>query len=696
VRRNYSYYILLPEDPSYTNTDNNPLLRMAAGGAMEYDTLTEANCEDGMARLCLDYELEVTELENKIKEDPDSVTFASVLGALDALDRPLQAGWAACKVMYAARSDVLPQHTYMTVHERCRQARATKFQSSTIYDACKHILASDKGLDEAQQRVIRKFLLEAKLNGIELKDREAERFARDSKMLNKDKLNFHEKLSLATRQFKHPIADDESNKALLEALPEELKDRMKRVDSEGNTSYIVSFRDDVYQPFLEYCPRRSLRFNAWQAYNTRCSNEAYVQNLNTNKDIKSIRKYRRDIAKQLGFESYAQMSMETKMAGKKENVYNMLTALMVKAVPKQQEEMESLNKFAKESGFFEPSLEACDIPYYSRLQREQLYGPSPRIPLPTALSALYKLSSNLYGIEFEEHSDAKGAWHPSVHSLTLHLPPSPSGPPRANLHLDLVGRAGKAGQEGWSVAGRSYSPGEEGGCPSASLVFSLPPSVDHGPPTMSLAQASSLFFEFGSALQHVLSTAPYQEVCGSANVEWDAVAVAGHLCANWLYVPEVLSSLTGQPANEVAPHIAAANHMAAHRLCKHLYISNLDLMLHDVDTFWRNIVNELHKRYLPYPLRKEDQHVCGMSALWAQGSIPAACYGGTWSRMVAADLTEAFTAGGPSSWPEQGQRYRDTCLAVGGAVHSAEVFRRFRGRDPDPEALLRLKGIVAQ
>jgi len=379
------------------------------------------------------------------------------------------------------------------------------------------------------------------------------------------------------------------------------------------------------------------------------------------------------------------------MAGKTENVYNMLTALMVKAVPQQKEDIENLNKFAKDAGFYEPSLEACDVPYYSKLQREQLYGPAPLIPLPKALSALYKLSSNLFGIEFEQHPSTEGAWHPDVQQVTLHLPSHPS--PRASLFLDLPVRPGKAGGDGWTVAHRSYCP-DSSLQPAASLVFSLPRPTDGGPAMLSLQQTSNLFFEFGSALQHLLSSAPYHEVCGSTNVEWDAVHVAGHFMANWMYVPEVMTSLTDRSANEVAAVIASANHMAAHKLSKHLYVSNLDLMLHDCDTFWRAIVNELYKRYMPYPLHKWDQHLCSMTSLWAQGSIPAAYYGGTWSRMVAADLTEAFTSGGPQQWPEQGRRFRDTFLSLGGSCHSAEVFRRFRGRDPHPEALLRRYGIT--
>uniref|UniRef100_A0A8W7P555 Peptidase M3A/M3B catalytic domain-containing protein n=1 Tax=Anopheles coluzzii TaxID=1518534 RepID=A0A8W7P555_ANOCL len=162
-----------------------------------------------------------------------------------------------------------------------------------------------------------------------------------------------------------------------------------------------------------------------------------------------------------------------------------------------------------------------------------------------------------------------------------------------------------------------------------------------------------------------------------------------------------LSSSTGLPEfnNDPLPEPCVEaiqrrrTHLAGYRLCRELYLANLDLQLHLTSDYWLDVMRKLYPHYHPFPLDRKDAHPCSLVAI-ASGDWGAAYYGHLWSRMIAADVYSAFAeAKEPAARQEVGRRFRDTFLALGGGCHPGEVFRRFRGRDPSPTALLQTLGI---
>ncbi|XP_045618948.1 uncharacterized protein [Procambarus clarkii] len=594
-------------------------------------------------------------------------------------------------------------NAYLKIHERARKARVHKFQSRPIYEACKEIYAKDSSLNVAQKRVIRKFLLEARLNGIELPPEKNAIFTNKLKMLEVEKSEFRRKVLESSSKFSHKI----QNSSIVKDFPDTLLKNMAVDRSRFKEGpWTVTFQPHVYDSFLEHCPSTELRRNTYRAYNMRASNHI-SQDVSNSTHIEEIRSLRREQARILGYENFAQMSMETKMAGSVENVTSMITSLLAKAKKAQKKEIASLQAFAESQGF-DLQLEAWDVDYWKRKQMHYLYNCDDinlqeYFPFDHVFVGLLEICSELFGISFEEiSSDQISTWHPDVRFFNIL---DHTGDYISSFYLDPFQRPGEKLHtqldSAWSLGCRSRSDIAKTS-PIACLVFNFtPPFSEEQQSLLSFSDVSLLFQKFGTALQHLLTTVPYSEASGLTNIEWDAVEVCSHFMQNWLNEPSILQRISrhydsGLPLSRTTIEnlIASQNHMAGYSLCSELYLAHLDMQLYTSEDYWLDITRDLWKTYRPFVLDKYDAHLCTNTAIMAD-IWAAAYYSHLWSRMIAADAFQAFreTAEDVS---EVGARFRSTFLSLGGGCHPSEVFRSFRGRDPSPDALHVLCGLSQQ
>ncbi|KAK4315963.1 hypothetical protein Pmani_012839 [Petrolisthes manimaculis] len=691
-----TYVVLLPENPLDTEEDN-ALLRTES--LPQFDQLNVEKCWTGIGKLALDYESGVWELEDEIKDQREPATFDNIVGKLDQLEAPMNTAWGAIKTLYTVQNNVMNSSSYLKIHERARKARVHKFQSRPIYDACKNIY-STSDLDEAQRRVVRKFLLEARLNGIELPHEKATAFSATLRKLEHEKSNFKKKVIESTNRFSYNLQDP----SVVRDFPESL---LKSMAVEGadfkRGPWTVTLQPHVYNSFLEHCPLTEVRRNTYRAFNMRASNHISHE-LSNSVHIEDIRSLRKDQAQLLGYENFGQMSMETKMAGSVENVMSMITSLFAKAKKSQEKEISSLQDFAESRGF-DLQLEAWDIDYWRRKQKRQLFNFEEQqlreyFPLEHVLVSLLEMCSELFGISFEEIKEGEvSTWHPDVRFFNII---DNCGEYLASFYIDPYQRPGEKlrtqQDSAWSLCLRSRSLAAHA-LPVSSLVFNFtPPTSPEQPTLLTFGEVSLLFRKFGSALQHLLTTVPYGEASGVTNIEWDAVELCSHFMQNWLYEPATLQRVSrhyesGLPlsGSSIQELIASHKHMAGYDLCSELYLAHLDIELHTRNEFWLDITRELWPTYRPFVLDKYDVHPCSnmsiMADVWA-----AAYYSNLWSRMLAADVFQAFKESNESV-SEVGVRFRSTFLSLGGGCHPSEVFRAFRGRDPSPEALHQLCGL---
>ncbi|KAH1018599.1 hypothetical protein HUJ05_006337 [Dendroctonus ponderosae] len=667
VRHQHGYIVLLPEIGEEA-PEKNPLYHN--DGLPKFTQITIENCRAAMAQQTMDFEMGVQEIENKLTNSQCSDAFKDIIDPIEKLGNIMETTWGLSKTLYLGNNTLMPTSSYVAIHERARRARAAKYTSKTVHSVLKNELEENRERTVEQTRVLQKFRLEGKLNGLELVGRNADIFKHDFAKLNIEKKNFKFKNDLSLRQHSQIVGEI----SIVGDFPEDL---LQATAMDPNNykkgPWKFTLMPHVYTPLMQHCPNREIRWLLWKSNATRGS-VVGEKELATSLHVEEIRFLRANIANYLGYKSYADMSMETKMAGSRSEVNRVLGLLLDRARPAQDEELDNLLIFANEHGFRSDRLELWDVPYWRLKQKQLLFGYDENklkdfFPLNTVLNGMFQLCEKLFNIVIKVRSGVTG-WHKDVRFYDIFEPHSSA--PVAGFYLDPYARSEdkfKVANSGWMVG---------------------------------IQNVKMLFEKFGHSLQHLLTRTYYSEVAGLSNVEWDAVGISGHMLSHWLYNEEVMRTISchcgsGDKLSQATFEkiCQAEQHMAGLDLCNELYLSALDLELYSSKDYWLDIVKRLWPQYKSFEYQyKIDAHPCHFTQIFVE-DWAAAYYSHVWSRMVAADVYSAFyeVRDNEQQTKDVGKRFRDTFLAMGGSEHPSKVFREFRGRDPSHKALLKSLGL---
>ncbi|XP_055539184.1 uncharacterized protein LOC129726474 [Wyeomyia smithii] len=694
--KRHGYIVLVPEIGEDL-PGRNPLTR-SENGLPEFNNVTIEKCVGTIGQQAAGVERSVRALEEKITAAEGGLdVIKDILVPLEQVVTPLETTWGVAKTLYLGNSSKMPTKSYMTIHERARAARRFKFNSLPIYNALQSaIVGKENKFSLEENRLINKYLLESELNGVKV-DEPAKVDLRDVLMkLSQERSKFHGKREVAVKKFSHVVKDP----AVMKEFPPSVLQALAVDQSQVvKGPWKITLQPFVVQSFLEYCPDRTQRWNLWQADTRKCSNNS-DRALENSTHLEMIRSLRKRQAKILGFESYVHMSMKTKMAGSVEQLRDTLDELLRFARPALDSEMADLEPFARDNGF-KDTLDIYDVPYWKRRQFAELHqfdkeALKEYFPMPKVLSGLFSLAESLLDIRIVERTGVD-TWHEDVRFYDI-FDASKGTEPIAGFYTDLYSREEEkisvVGNSGWMVGivNRSVVAEEK---PLAALICNFPVPLYGKPSLLTIDDVQILFHKFGHALQHMLTETHYSEVAGLSNVEWDAVEISGFVLTSLLQDPDVIRSISSHyGTGETLPDQCVESiqkrhtHLAGYELCRELYFSNLDLELHIQSGYWLEIVRKLYPQFHTFALDKKDAHPCSMSSIFS-GDWGAAYYSRLWSRMVAADVYSAFVEAKPKGQQSDvGLRFRDTFLALGGGCHPSEVFRRFRGRDPSPLALI--------
>ncbi|XP_013188596.2 uncharacterized protein LOC106133421 [Amyelois transitella] len=693
-KRSAGYVVLIPE----IGEDAEKNILLSDNGLPEFTDITIEKCIAAISKQSLDYENGVKQIEQTSQNCKNA--FTEIFIPLEKFDSQLELTWGMAKALYLGNSSLMPTKSYIQIHDRAHKARCAKFNSHHIFQSAVDEKNRLKKLTDEEQRLLDKYILEGKLNGLDVKGVKRERLNNVLGFLRTERQTFREKVNTANKLFTSTVVDE----SILKECPESLVKSMAGHNDPSRGPWKVTLEPHIYEPFMQYCPDRRLRWNMWQATTQRCSN--YVnKEIETTSNMEQIRSFRHEQAQILGFDSFAEMSMETKMAGSVENIYKTFDSFLETAYPMQEVEIEMLQRFAQERGF-DDKLEHWDIPYWQRKQKWSLYNFDENkirefFPLPRVIHSLFNLCSTLFKIKIIERTEVD-TWHKDVKFYDVY--DESSNKPIAGFYLDPYARQNLKirvyDDAGWHIAVRNKCTSTQT-TPLSALIFNFQAPVDGKPSQLTFKEVGVLFKRFGHSLRHLLTKANFSEVAGLSNVEWDAAEVCGHVMVHWLYDPHTIRAISGHyKTDEPLPDDIIKNlqnvrrHMAAYDLCHQLYLSRLDLELHSKKTFWRDVVKELWPKYKILRLDKYDSHPLSFTEIMSE-EWGAAYYCHLWSKMIAADIYSAFEEAkqGDQDVLAIGKRYRDTYLAYGGSCHPSEVFRRFRGRDPSPHALLNNLGL---
>lgn len=591
--------------------------------------------------------------------------------------------------MYIANDASIPTKSYLNIHDKARAAKASKFTNQTIFKALKDLQKNEKEyelLDYEEKRLVKKYLLEGKLNGLDISKKMKEQLTDCIVNLGQERNQFVNKVNQAMNTFSHSIIDYN----LVRDFPESLLQSIARNPSDASAGpWKITLHQSIYEKFLKYCPDRMQRWNVWQANVRKCSLQFQKTSENST-HLEKIRGLRQKQAEILGFSTYAEMSMQTKMAQSVDNVKHLFADLLKNAGPKQVAEINELQQFASKSGF-QHTLDVFDISFWQRKQLlsehdfdEQKF--KEYFPLDNVLKGLFDLSEQIFDIKIVQKPDAD-VWHENVKYYEVYDKSGNGFEPVGGFFLDCYSKEFHKINSGYMVGIRNIKP-------LSALIFNFNSPLYGKPYLLSISDLKTVFKSFGSQLQHLLTKARFSDLAGLSNIEWDASQLCGQFLMNFLDDPNVIrrisshyinhEPLEGQHLNFVLLH---KQHMAGYMLCNELYLANLDIELYNSKDFWLDVVKRLWPVYKVMPLDKNDAHVCSMTNIIA-GDWSAAYFSHLYSSMLAADVYEAFMDN-KNDVSVIGKRFKETFLACGGTVCTPEVFRRFRGRDPSHEALLK-------
>jgi len=656
------------------------------------------------------YLVELEQIEKNV-----SPTWESAVASLTDLEEPLSYAFAIVGHLLAVQNSPELRTAHESVLPRLVETSLRRAQSNGLYKALLQLKESDEWqkLDGGRRRVIESMIRDSELAGVGLEGPQRERFQEIEKELAELSTKFVNNVLDATKAFSLVLTDPDE----IEGLPSTARGMAAQYAAAAGDAtesdpdkgpWRITLDLPMYLGFLMHAKRRDLREKVFRAHVVRASSG----DLNNEPLIDRILELRAEQASLLGYENYADVSLATKMAPSIEAIYEQLDSIRESARPKASEEFEYLQEFARrETGDAGLELQPWDNAFWGERLREKELGYTdedlrPYFSLPRVLDGLFGVAEKVLGVRIEAADDQATFWDPAVRFFQVK---EADGTPIASFCLDAYSRPENKRGGAWMnwILPRKLLADGTLQLPVAWLMCNQTPPVGDKPSLMSFGEVRTLFHEFGHGLQHMLTQVDFAEASGLSNIEWDAVELASTFMENWCYHRETLLGMakhfeTGETISEdLYQKISKSRQFRiASLIINQLFYSELDLRLHDGFTPGQgqtpnDLKVELGKKHLVRPQIPEDRLLCSFSHIFA-GGYAAGYYSYLWASVLAADAWEGFVEAGldEKSIGETGARYRRTVLGLGGTEHPIEVFKKFRGREPEPEPLLRQLGLA--
>ncbi len=688
----------------------NPLLDTS--GLPRFDRIEVAHVVPGIRALLEELEGEFEALEADIVP-----SWTGLIEPLERMGDRLAYSWGVVGHLMGVRNsdDLRAAHEEMQPEVVAMSLR--QGQSQAVYRGLRAIREGEEWgrLDGAQQRIVAVMLRDAEHSGVALEGEAKARFNAIAEELAALGTKFSNNVLDATKGFSLMLRSEDEAAGLPESWRELAAQSAREEGDEPDATaaagpWRLTLDAPSLTPFLEHGKNRGLREKLYRAFITRAS----TGELDNAPLIASMLKLKQEMAGLLGFATYAELSLSTKMAAEVGAVDDLLEKLRTASLDAAKRDLEEIQAHADASGEHEGDLCHWDVPFWAERLREARYDYSeeelrPYFPFPKVLEGLLALASRLFDVRFEFADGEVPVWHDDVRFVRV---TDAEGEPVAAFFLDPYSRPAEKRGGAWmdECVGRSrvcVHSGESVRLPVAYLVCNQTPPVGDRPSLMSFYEIETLFHEFGHGLQHMLTRVDYGLAAGIRNVEWDAVELPSQFMENWCYHRETLLGISGHfESGEPLPDDlfekirAARTYRAGSLMLRQLLFGMTDMELHHrFDPNGSESAFDVQRRIAertavlqPLP---EDRFLCSFGHIFA-GGYAAGYYSYKWAEVLSADAFAAFEEAGledEAAVAQMGRRFRDTVLSLGGSRPPAEVFEAFRGRGPTPDALLRHAGL---
>jgi oligopeptidase A len=689
-----------------------PLLQ--GQGLPPFPEITSEQVVPAMTELLAEANEELTQLEANIIP-----TWAGLVEPLDRLTERIGWSWGIVGHLMGVKNSPELRAAYEEMQPQLVQFWTRLGQSAQLYQGYKAIAASPEfaNFDAAQKRIIESSIRDMELSGVGLTGEPKQRFNEIQLALAELSNKFSNNVLDATKAYSLTLTKPAEIAGLPASLLAQAAQAARATGNEAATPtdgpWTITLDAPSYGPFMQHSQRRDLREQVYKAVVSRAATGDY----NNLEHIDRILELRREKSNILGFDNFAELSLASKMAPNVAAVESLLESLRSASFESAKQDLENLRAFAIAQDAPEANdLQHWDVAYWSERLREAKFDFNaeelrPYFPLEQVLSGLFNLAHKLFDINITAADGQAPIWNPDVRYFQV---ANEQNQPIAYFYLDAYSRPSEKRGGAWMAdcISRSKSTDQDGSTirlPVAYLTCNQTPPVDGKPSLMTFGEVETLFHEFGHGLQHMLTTVDFVGASGISNVEWDAVELPSQFMENWCYHRPTLLSLgkhyeTGEPLPEhyYQKLLAARTFMSGSGMLRQIHFSWLDIALHSTykpggtETI-ADVRNRLAKITMVIPPIPEDNFLCSFGHIFA-GGYAAGYYSYKWAEVLSADAFAAFEDAGlddADAIGTTGRRFRDTVLSLGGSKHPMEVFTAFRGREPDPAALLRHNGLVA-
>jgi peptidyl-dipeptidase Dcp len=570
------------------------------------------------------------------------------------------------------------------------EALFTKVKS--VYDQRKHMQLSPE-----QEMLLEKQYKGFARNGANLSFEDKQSLRRIDAELSKLTLQFGENVLAETNAYEMLLTAETS----LKGLPESAKEAAKMMANEkGQTGWLITLDYPSYIPFMTYAEDRALRKELSIAF----GKKAFQKNNHNNEQIiLDIVRLRSQRALLLGYESHAHFVLEERMAETPSKVIEFSKDLLAKAKPAAEREFKNLENYARKLDGID-RLQKWDGAYYSEKLKKELFNLDqellkPYFQLENVIDGVFTISQKLYDLHFQEIFDID-TYHDDVKTYKVS---DQNGNFIAYLYADFHPRAGKR-NGAWMT---SYKPQQvKDGVndrPHISIVCNFTKPTKTKPSLLTFNEVTTLFHEFGHALHGMLANTTYNSLSGTS-VSWDFVELPSQVLENWCYEKEALELFakhyeTGEtiPMKYIEKIKESASFHEGMQTLRQLSFGLLDMSWHsgislDAITSVKEFEKAAFAETQLYPDVPENCMSTSFSHIF-QGGYAAGYYSYKWAEVLDADAFAYFKEKGIFD-KEIAKKFKEHVLSKGGTEKPMDLYKRFRGKEPTPDALLKRAGLI--
>lgn len=569
-----------------------------------------------------------------------------------------------------------------------------------LFEKIKYVYEHRDRLDSEQKRLTEKVYNGFERNGANLKGKDKEEFARITTELSSLTLDFSQKLLKELNAFKLHVTTQEQ----LEGLPQrQLEAAQLAAKEEGLEGWLFTLHAPSYIPFITYADNRELRKQIYMARNTLCHKDNEFDN---RKNVARIVELRTKKAQLLGYETYAQYALSQRMAQDTQHVYDLLDTLSDACLPTAQKQVKEVEELARKTEGENFVLQPWDFAYYSHKLKVERFDVDeeklrPYFPLAQVQEGIFSLAHRLYGISFKENSHIP-VFHPDVKAYEV---TDSDGTFLAILYTDFFPRASKQGGAWMTSYQEQYI--EKDGTdvrPHVSLTANFTPPTADKPSLLSLDEVETFLHEFGHCLHGIFSKVRYRSLSGT-NVRWDFVELPSQIMENFATEPQFLHTFarhyeTGEPIPEnlIDRIVQSRKFQAAYNCIRQVSFGLLDMGFYTQQEAITEPIEDFEQKMMQSTQLLPHPSGCCMAVQFSHimsGGYAAGYYSYKWAEVLDADAFAVFRQAGIFD-KDTAEKFRECILSKGDTEPPMELYRRFRGKEPQVDALLERTGVTQE